>query len=292
VRGAAGSLVAQPRTVTTPAPVAQRRRERAENFPVALRLLPAELRADLHAIYGVARAIDDLGDEAAGDRLALLDGFDADLQRVWRAEPDPEHPTLRPLVGTVRRHDLPIGPFQALIEANRVDQVRSSYPTWAELRGYCALSADPVGRLVLLVLDAATPERVALSDDVCTALQLLEHCQDVGEDRRRGRTYLPLADLRAHGVSRTDLDLPVTSYAVRRLLAAEVARAEALLASGPPLVRSLTGAGRWAVAGFVAGGFATVEALRHCDFDVLAAAPRPSRAATVRHAARLVGSRA
>jgi squalene synthase HpnC len=257
-----------------------------ENFPVASRLLPSRLRNDLLAVYGVARAVDDLGDDAAGDRLALLDEFETDLRRVWTTEA-PHSAVLSRLVPTVRERGLSIEPFLALVDANRLDQRKTSYQTWADLRDYCSLSADPVGRVVLEIFGAVREDRLALSDDVCTALQVLEHCQDVAEDRRRGRTYLPLEDLAAHGVDEAQLDAVVTAPAVRGLVGFEVDRAAALLAAGPPLVRTLRGTGRMAVAGYVAGGLATIDALRRADFDVLATQVSPSRWGTVRHALRL-----
>jgi squalene synthase HpnC len=271
-------------------PAAPGTRETDENFPVASRVLPSRLRRDLRAVYGVARAVDDLGDEAAGDRLALLAEFETDLRRVWTAEP-PHSPVLARLVPTVRSRRLSIEPFLALVAANRLDQTQTSYQTWAELRHYCSLSADPVGRIVLEIFGAVRDDRLALSDEVCTALQLLEHCQDVAEDRRRGRTYLPLEDLAANGVDQAQLDAPVTAPAVRALVGFEVDRAAALLASGTALVRSLRGTARLAVGGYVGGGLATVDALRRADFDVLAVQVTPRCQDTVRHALRLVSGR-
>jgi squalene synthase HpnC len=253
--------------------------ESGENFPVAARLLPPALRRDLRALYGVARTIDDLGDDAPGDRLAALDDFEADLRTIWAAG-EPRSPALQRVVPTVRRHHLAIEPFLDLLTANRLDQAQATYPTWADLQRYCTYSANPVGRLVLAILDAVRDDRLALSDRVCTALQLLEHCQDVAEDRRRGRTYLPVADLVAHGVTDAELDAAVASPAVRAVVAYEVDRAAALLRSGRPLVRSLRGAGRVAVAGYVAGGMATVDALRRADHDVLAVFASPGRRET------------
>src|SRR2546430_4125460 len=162
-----------------------RDQRRAENFPVAMRLLPQPLRSDLIAIYGVARTIDDLGDEAAGDRTALLRAFADDLARIW-AGTRPEHPVLRALEPVVRRRGLDRDPFDRLIRANLQDQKVTRYPTHEDLLGYCALSADPVGRLVLAVFGVRAPGAEALSDRVCTALQLVEHWQDVAEDYRAG----------------------------------------------------------------------------------------------------------
>ena len=261
---------------------ALRAQESAENFPVAARLLPKALREALRAVYGVARTIDEIGDSSSGDRLAELDEIERQIHEVWAGRPV-ACAALERLRPVVKRHRLTSAPFLALVEANRIDQNRSTYPTWADLRHYCTYSADPVGRIVLEILGATRPDRVAMSDDVCTALQVLEHCQDVAEDRRHGRTYLPLDDLALHGVEETDLDAAVTSRAVRAVVAHQVERAEALLRRGAPLVRTLHGSGRVAVAGYVGGGFATVDALRRADFDVLAVVARPRRRDMARH---------
>ncbi len=155
-------------------------RASAENFPVASRLLPRRERAHLLAIYGFARLVDELGDAAPGDRLAALDWLSGELDRAFAGEA--EHPLMAALAPTLRECSLPREPFERLIEANRMDQRVSRYETWEQLRAYCALSADPVGELVLAVLGAGTPARIALSDAICTGLQLTEHCQDVAED--------------------------------------------------------------------------------------------------------------
>lgn len=261
-------------------------KQRSENFPVALHLLPAAVRRHLVAIYDVARTMDDLADEAAGDRLGLLHDFGADLERVWGTG-EPSTDVLRRLVPTVHALDLPPEPFRRLLAAGVQDQLVSRYETYDELLGYCRLSADPVGRLVLAVFGVHDPRAVALSDRVCTALQLLEHWQDVGEDRRNGRTYLPQEDLRAHGVAPADLDAGQAGAPVRRLMAFEVERAAVLLDSGAPLVGLLRGWARVAVTGYVAGGRATVAALRRTGGDVLAASPRPRRRDVAGHGLRL-----
>lgn len=265
-----------------------RGRERTENFPVALRVLPAALRADLRAVYAVARMIDTIGDDLAGDRLAALDAFESDLLAIWSAA-EPMLDGNRRLAVTVRRHGLSATPFEALVEANRVDQRVTAYQSWPDLRGYCALSADPVGRIVLAICTALTDDRRIWSDDVCTALQLLEHCQDVGEDYRRGRVYLPADELAGHGVTAAALGATATSPGLRRAVLDQVVRARALLESGRPLVRSLRGGPRLAVAGFVAGGLATADAIDAVGGDVLARSVRPTKSRTARHALALWG---
>lgn len=267
----------------TAALAAQRR---GENFPVAMRLLPGPTRRHLVAVYDVARWIDDLADEAAGDRVALLTGAAADLEALWRGE-EPASAVLRRLAPTVRTLSLPIEPFRQLVAAGLADQQVTHYETDEQLRGYCRLSADPVGRLVLAVFGQSRPVTQQLSDRVCTALQLLEHWQDVGEDRRAGRVYLPAEHLAAFGVGLDDLDQQRSSPALRRLMSFETDRAAALLHDGAPLVRHVHGWARVAVAGYVAGGLATVAALRRPETDVLVATPRPRPRSVARHAARL-----
>src|SRR5690606_4297498 len=182
---------------------------------------------------------------------------------------------------------LPLAPFQRLVEANRRDQRVARYADWSQLAAYCALSATPVGELVLHALGAATPARRALSDAVCTALQLLEHCQDVAEDFARGRVYLP-GDARARfGVADADLGARPAPPALRALVAFEVARARALLDAALPLLASLRGAGRVLVAGFAAGGLAAADALARAGFDPSAGAPRARRRDVARHAVAL-----
>jgi len=231
-------------------------RASTENFSVASLLLGRATREHLLAIYGFARLVDQLGDDVAGDRLAHLDDLERDLDRVFDGGAS-EHAVMRRLAPTVRALGLPREPFLRLIEANRRDQTHVAYRTFEELLEYCDLSANPVGELVLHVFGAANDGRVSLSDDVCTALQLVEHWQDVAEDWERGRVYLPAEDLDRFGVEPGDTE----SDAYRRLLAFEIDRARALLDEGAPLVGTLRGRARLAVAGYVGGGRAALAAL-------------------------------
>ena len=261
-----------------------RAREHAENFPVALRILPRRHRRHLQAVYDVARVIDDLGDSATGDRRPRLRAFDADLDMLFDGG-TPRTPVLQRLRRTVEECHLDAQPFHDLVAANLLDQEKAAYGTWAELADYCRLSADPVGRIVLQVFGASTPTRVALSDNICTALQVIEHCQDVAEDRRAGRIYLPLEDLDRFGVRPTDLDAKRATPAVRKLVAFQADRAAALLDSGLPLLRDLRGWARLAVTGYVAGGRAALYALRRARWDVLAGPPKPRKREVVTQAA-------
>jgi squalene synthase HpnC len=259
---------------------------RRENFPVALFVLPRDTRRHLRAVYGYARLVDDAGDEATGDRDAALDAIEVDLDRVYAGVPG--HPLMRALAASVRELGLPREPFRRLLAANRQDQRVSRYETWGELAGYCELSANPVGRLVLFVFGHPTLDRIAWSDDVCTGLQLAEHWQDVGEDYRRGRVYLPREDLRRFGVDEAELGLAHASPALRRLLAFEVERARELLRAGIPLVASLSGRERLAVAGYVGGGRAALDAVEASGYEVLGEPPKASKALRVRRIAEVL----
>jgi squalene synthase HpnC len=254
-------------------------RSTRENFPVALRMLPAGPRRHLLAVYGYARITDDIGDEAPpADRPRLLDELEADLRRLNGGEP--RLPVIRALAPTVRDLGVPLQPFLDLISANRQDQIVSRYETFADLLGYCKLSANPVGRIVLYVFGAYSEARAALSDQVCTALQLAEHWQDVAEDCRAGRVYLPAEDLDRYGVTTADLAAAAASPRLRELMTFETRRARELLDEGAPLVGTLRGMPRLAVAGYVAGGRAALAAIAACDYDVLATSAVPGKGRT------------
>lgn len=260
-----------------------------ENFPVALRLMPRRHREHLMAVYVYARTVDDIGDRAQpADRPRLLAEVEQAVRDLYD-EPGgrsaggqgPAVPAVQGLASTVRECAIPIQPLVDLIRANQQDQVVSRYQRFDDLAGYCELSANPVGRIVLHVFGCYDDARAARSDQICTGLQLAEHWQDVAEDLQAGRIYLPLDDLAEHGCTEDDLAAPSAGPAVRRLMAAEVARARGLIDAGAPLIGSLGGAARAAVAGYVAGGRAALAAIAAADYDVLSATRRPGRARTV-----------
>ncbi|MGD1011629.1 MAG: squalene synthase HpnC [Acidimicrobiales bacterium] len=246
-----------------------------ENFPVASHLLPREARASLMAVYGFARFVDDLGDEADGDRLTLLDFAEAELDRA--AAGQATQPVFQSLTPVIQGLDLDLEPFRNLIDANRMDQRVTRYESFGDLVEYCMLSAAPVGRLVLAVFRASTPGRVALSDNVCIALQIVEHLQDVGEDARRGRIYLPADDMENFGCSEGELLRAQASPALKRLVAMEVRRARCLLSSGVSLASSLKFRPRVAVVGFTAGGMAALDSINRAGNDVLKNRCRPRK---------------
>ena len=199
----------------------------AENFPVALRLLPRRYRQHLAAVYGFARVADDMGDEAPpAERLGLLDELEADLGRLYGGAA-PRLAVVRGLAPAVAQCAIPQQPFRDLIEANRQDQAVTRYQSFDGLLAYCTLSANPVGRIVLHVFGVATPQREILSDRVCTALQLAEHWQDVAEDLRAGRVYLPAEDLDRFGCTERDLAASHAAPQVRALMSFEEKRARA-----------------------------------------------------------------
>jgi squalene synthase HpnC len=256
----------------------------AENFPVALRFLRHDVRRQLFAAYSYARFVDDIGDGDSGaprstdDRLALLEAVEAEVRRL------PSNGSqlavvdgLRPLV---RAQPQILQALLDLIEANRVDQLVSRYADFADLLGYCTLSAAPIGRLVLAIAGVDSAAAAADSDAVCAGLQVLEHCQDVAEDVGRGRIYLPGTDLALAGVEEADLSAGRASPELRQVIGVQVERADALVRRGQGLVTDLRGWAKIAVAGYVAGGLATAEALRRHDFDVLTTQIRPSKPRT------------
>jgi squalene synthase HpnC len=260
-----------------------------ENVPVALRVLPARVRGDLGRVYRFARFIDDVGDDPDGivgnaDRTKLLDIVEEELSRLPAATLTPVA-DMAPLTSDGR---VPVQPFIDLVAANRQDQVVTTYASFADLEDYCRLSANPVGRVVLYLAGAATTANIAHSDAVCTALQVLEHCQDVREDALHGRTYLPQDDLNGAGVDSSELTRAPSSPALRAVIGIQVARAGEMLNGGRPLLHNLSGWARLAVAGYMAGGMATAGALERAGYDVGTRTVRPTKKSTAGHAVRLL----
>jgi squalene synthase HpnC len=269
-------------------------RASGENFPVALRLLPTHRRTYLMAVYGFARTTDDIGDRAPREqRSGLLDELEADLRRLYASQggdgAGPATRVVRALGPAVTDCRIPMQPFVDLIQANRQDQVITRYRTFGELLDYCRLSANPVGRIVLHVFGSFSERQAELSDSICTALQLAEHWQDVAEDLRADRIYLPAQDMAEFGCTEEDLSQASAPPQVRALIAAETRRATVMLESGAPLIGTLHGAARLAVAGYVAGGRAALAAIAAAGHDVLRATPVPGKR---RLAAELIRSSA
>ena len=239
----------------------------------------------MYAIYAYCRGVDDLGDEAEGDRLALLDEWEADLRRCYDGGA-PRDIRFVALQRTIRRFDIPIEPFLRLIEANRRDQTVARYRTFDDLLGYCTYSANPVGHLVLYVFGYRDAERQRLSDATCTALQLANFWQDVSRDLEMGRIYLPQEDIERFGCSEGDLLARRTTPEFRRLMAFEVDRARDYFQEGLALVPRVAGRLRLDLRLFTLGGLAVLDEIERMNYDVLRRRPRVSKAKKLWLAAR------
>ncbi|MCL4499900.1 MAG: squalene synthase HpnC [Chloroflexi bacterium] len=263
-----------------------------ENFPVASWFLPKKTRRHMMAIYCFARKTDDLGDETGRDAsttLVLLDRWQSEFEGAL--EGFAADPVLAQVSRTIVECALDRRPFLDLIESNRRDQTVNRYDTFEDLRGYCRLSAEPVGRLVLAVNGVLTPERTRWSDDVCTGLQLTEHWQDIVEDMNRGRIYLPRQDMAEFGVTESDVLSSRMTPEFSGLMAFEVERARSLLLAVKPLARSVKGRLRLAIVGFAAGGLAALDAIEASGYNVFRNRLEGNKRGLVRNAIRLLGVR-
>ena len=282
-------MAVAPRAAAPPAPspaladayahCARMAREHYENFSVVSWLTPARFRRDLRAVYAFCRVTDDLGDEADGDRLALLDEWEAQLSLAYSGEPS--HPVMIALQDVIRRAEIPPEPFRKLIQANRIDQGSGRFETYPNLLRYCDHSANPVGRMALHVLGEASEGNCRLSDATCTALQLANFWQDVARDYRIGRVYIPQEDMRAFGCAEERIAEGVADEPFRAMMRFEVDRAAALFTEGAPLANRLRGRAKLAVALFGKGGMRVLDAIREQNYDTLAKRPvvtRPRKA--------------
>ena len=251
-----------------------------ENFTVGSWLLPRSKREHIYAVYAFCRFVDDLGDEHRGDRLEALDAWERDLLRCY--DSTPQHPYMIALQETIRAFDIPRGPFDKLIEANRMDQVNTRYSSYAELECYCRHSANPVGHLVLYVFGYRDAERQLLSDYTCTGLQLANFWQDVARDFAMGRIYIPLEDMERFGYSESQLAQGESTQQFRDLIAFEVERTRDLFRLGLGLVGTLQGRLKLDVALFSMGGMKVLDAIERQGYDVLSRRPVLSKAAKLR----------
>jgi len=258
-----------------------------ENFPVASFLLPPRLREPVAAIYWFARNADDFADEgerSPQERHALLAGYQAELDAIEEGRPsaDPVFKRLRPVIAD---HDLPLQLFRDLLDAFIQDIDKERYADYAELMDYCRRSADPVGRLLLHLFGHATAENLRRSDAICSALQLINHWQDVGIDAGKnanGRIYLPQDEMARFGVRDNDIlrRVPDTvpgdtaSHNFRALLRFQVERARALMLSGAALGWDLPGRIGIEIRAIVAGGLRILRKIEAVDYDVFTRRPR------------------
>jgi squalene synthase HpnC len=246
-------------------------RSHYENFTVAARFLSKEVLPHLSAIYAYCRGVDDLGDEAEGDRLALLDAWAADLELCYAGTPEAPH--LQALQHTIRTFGIPPEPFRKLIEANRMDQLHVRHETFDDLLHYCERSANPVGQLYLYISGYNDDERLRLSDFTCTALQLANFWQDVHRDYVMGRIYLPQEDMARFGYTEEELAAGICNDAFRELIAFQVERTQRYFEQGLPLVKLVEGKARLHIKLFSLGGMRVLDAIRGQGYDVLSKRP-------------------
>lgn len=218
--------------------------EHYENFPVASRLLPRQFRQPITVIYAFARSADDFadeGDHTQAKRLKLLNGYEDQLQRLLTGMPGSE-PVFIALADVIKRYALPIGLFEDLLSAFRQDVTKQRYENFDEVLDYCQRSANPVGRLLLYLYNEATAENLMLSDQICTALQLINFLQDLLQDfDEHNRIYLPQDEMRKYHISDADLQTRNSNTAMQELIQMHIQRARALLLAGAPLGNKLPG---------------------------------------------------
>lgn len=243
-----------------------------ENFPVASLLLPRRLRAPVRAIYRFARYADDVADEGDAPprvRLQRLQRLRAQLDAIERGAPH-EWPDL---AAAVREHGLPLAPLRALLSAFEQDVRISRYADYEALLDYCSRSANPIGRLLLALYRRSEPRLEAWSDAICTGLQLVNFWQDIASDYARGRVYLPQSELARFGLDESAIAARRTDGAWSAMLAAQTARARALLVAGRPLARALGGRVGLELRLVIEGGLRVAERIDTVGGDVFRRRP-------------------
>lgn len=247
-----------------------------ENFPVASLLLPAPLRQPIELIYRFARTADDFADEGTDPtdvRLARLDDYRAQLARIEAVQPA-RMPLFRDLERIIKDHALPLQPFRDLLDAFSQDVTKKRYATFAEVLDYCRRSANPIGRLLLHLFKRTAESDLRQSDEICTALQLVNFWQDVAVDYAKdGRIYLPQDEMARHGVSERHLQDQRCDDAWRALMKRQIERTRALMLSGGPLGRRLPGRVGLEIRATVQGGLRILDKIEAANYDVFRRRP-------------------
>src|SRR5262245_4647276 len=246
-----------------------------ENFPVASLLLPSRLRPPIALIYRFAREADDFADEgdAPGPvRLGQLERFRDQLRKIERGQA-PDIPWFSELAAAIRQHDLPVGAFADLLAAFEQDVTKHRYADVSEVLDYCRRSANPVGRLLLKLFQRESDQNIRWSDEICSALQLVNFWQDVAIDYAKNRVYLPQDEMQRHGVTESHIAEQRCDDAWRALIRFQIARARGMLQAGAPLGRALPGRIGLEIRATVQGGLRILEKLEGAQCDMFRQRP-------------------
>jgi len=252
-----------------------------ENFPVGSLLVPKNKRPYVYAIYAFARTADDFADEGYGteltesDRLAALDDWELQLEACYRGEAS--HPIFAALGQTVSELRLPIQLFRDLISAFKQDVVKRRYANFDEVMDYCRRSANPVGRLILLLFDYRDENLHQLSDHICTALQLANFWQDVAVDLEKDRVYLPLNEMERFGYCEKDLHTRHFNERYAALLRFQVKRTRAMFEQGRPLPSLVRGRLAFELRLIWRGGVRILERIEQSGYNTLHERPAITR---------------
>lgn len=252
----------------------QMARRHYENFPVASLLLPRRMRKYVAAIYAFARVADDYADEPGLTPAERIDALnDWEEQLLLCTSGTARHPVFVALARTIERFELPIELFRNLLQAFRSDVIRNRYATFEDLLNYCTNSANPVGRLVLLLWNYRNEELMKLSDSICTALQLTNFWQDLSVDLERNRVYLPQEDLWRFRYGERELFDRVWNSSFRQLMSFEVERTEQIFMQGKPLLHEVGKDLRWQLRLTWYGGMRILHKIKRLDYNVFSTRP-------------------
>ncbi len=252
--------------------------EHYENFPVASVLCPPALRPAVTAIYWYARTADDIADEGSAttdQRLSDLRAYRADLRATTEGRPPTERwrGVFEPLSQAIARHRLPPPLLHDLLDAFEQDLHQHTYPGRKELLAYCQRSANPVGRLLLHLYGVAGDITNQQSDDICSALQLINFWQDLSIDTRRGRIYIPLEDGAQFGVTLDELLSGKDSPRMRALTAEMVDWSRTMMLQGAPLALQIPGRAGWELRLVVQGGLRILDKIARRGHDAIVHRP-------------------
>jgi squalene synthase HpnC len=250
-----------------------------ENFPVASVFLPQHLRTPIALIYSFARQADDFADEgelSIERRLVLLNDFRDELD-LLHAYIKPQTAFFNTLGSMIKANKLPYEPFYDLLNAFSQDVTKTRYANYDEVLDYCSRSANPIGRLLLHLYGQSNTSNTQLSDNICSALQIINFLQDIAIDFKKNdgkqRIYLCQDEMAAFGITESQIQEFVdkkqtTDDNWQQFMLFNLHRVSALLYAGKPLGRILSGRIGFEMRMIIAGGERIISKMSQVNGDI------------------------
>ncbi len=250
-------------------------KENYENFTIGSKFIPKNIRKHFYSVYTFCRLTDDIGDESNGDRIENLRIWEKELDKCYISKSS--HPYFIALENTIKTFKIKKYLFKRIITANLMDQKIQYFQTFSDLLNYCKYSANPVGRILLQLLNCSNKNNIFLSDKICTALQITNFLQDIKRDIENNRLYIPICDLERFRVNYEEIKKKKYSKNFKKMMEFQVTRTKKLFEEGYNLINYIDKKLVLDVSLFTMGGLSIISKIEKNNFDTITKRPTLSK---------------